>query len=127
MPTHAELIDLVGRMHGVLINLQQFDVLEVRGVVKGLLSPAPRDICFTGLYYSEDAALHREPERGTDAPARVVGPLSRHERHVTASPSRRAHRLSVEDACRLHRFLGGSRVPFGRSCRRVAEDLPDDR
>ena len=56
MPTHDELIELVGRLHGVLISLHQFDELEVRGVVRGLLSPTPRDICFTGLYYRTTAS-----------------------------------------------------------------------
>jgi hypothetical protein len=55
MPTHDEVVDLIGRMHGVLINLHQFDKLEVRGVVQGLLFPTQRDICFTGLYYRTTA------------------------------------------------------------------------
>jgi hypothetical protein len=55
MPTHGEVTDLVGRMHGILISLHQFDELVVRGIVKGLLVPTPRDICFTGLYYRTTA------------------------------------------------------------------------
>jgi Family of unknown function (DUF5677) len=49
--THDEVIGLVGRMHGVLISLQKFDELEIRAVVKGLISPTPRDVCFAGVYY----------------------------------------------------------------------------
>ena len=49
--THEKVVGLVGRMHGVLMSLQKFDLLEVRGVVKGLISPTPRDVCFTGVYY----------------------------------------------------------------------------
>jgi hypothetical protein len=56
-PTRAELIEQVSRIHGVLLNLQQFDQLEVRGVVKGLLSPTPRETAVTGLYYRTTANI----------------------------------------------------------------------
>jgi hypothetical protein len=108
MPTHDEVLDLVGRLHGVLINLHRFDELEVCGVVKGLLSPTPRDICFTGLYYRTSAnaatlGLLKEAQhfQAISNVARTMFELSVDVRLLDAVPDAVEKMLSFSDVERL--------------------------
>ena len=39
------------RFFSTLTSLNNFDKLEIRNVVRGLLNPMQREICFTANYY----------------------------------------------------------------------------
>ena len=39
------------RFFSTLTSLNNFDKLEIRNVIRGLLNPTKRDICFTANYY----------------------------------------------------------------------------
>jgi hypothetical protein len=41
----------VARFFSTLTSLNSFDKLEIRDVIRGLLSPTQREICFTANYY----------------------------------------------------------------------------
>jgi hypothetical protein len=44
-------VDVSDRFFTVIKSLNEFDKAEIRGVVDTLISPTPREICFTGNYY----------------------------------------------------------------------------
>lgn len=51
MSAHPNLREEPARFFSTLTSLNNFDKLEIRNVIRGLLSPTQREICFTANYY----------------------------------------------------------------------------
>jgi hypothetical protein len=56
--TPDEVFENVGMAQGVLVSLRQFDEMEIRPIVQGLLSITDRETCFVGTYYRAVANIH---------------------------------------------------------------------
>jgi hypothetical protein len=48
----------IGRFHRAICILEEFDCAEMRGVIKGTLSPNRREECFIGTYYRAALNVH---------------------------------------------------------------------